>query len=311
MNDLQVQEQSERIMDMLMSDDAELHKTAKQDLDDYTRISNREASFTSKIIEPSEFDKSKLVPQMHTDQPMMLFEYEQTSPFAVPVDYGTTPSDFIPRGRRYPLVFSRVQTRRVVYDLLELQTYRQDIRQIMGDNTTKDLVALRDYRFINAVNNILGPLGTVLPWVGKAMNVDIGAPLTHTAFSRAGNTMRDTPFHIPSNKVLMNDLRRADFEAMAVEELQGTDKSVELAINGFSEDKWNGMKILMTIKHNLVPVRKTYWFGPQEFLGRYVQWIPPTMSLEKKDTIISFYLYEVFGVTIAHPGALCINEFIG
>lgn len=311
MNDMLIQEQSERLMDMLMSDDNELIKTAKQELDDYTRTHNRENSFASKIIEPSQFDRSKLVPQMHSDQPVMLFEYEQTSPFAVPVDYGTTPSDFIPKGRRYPVVLGRVQTRKTVYELLELQTYKQDVRQIMGDNKTKDLIALRDHRLITACRNILGSVGQVLPWAGKAMHVDLGAPLTHTAFARASNTLKDTPFHIKPSKVLMNHLRQADFEAMAVEELQGTDRAVDLAVNGFSENKWNGMQLLMTIKDTLVPIRDTFWFGPQEFLGRYVQWVPPTMSLEKRDTKIAFYLYEIFGITIAHPGALAINKFLG
>ncbi len=175
MNEAQVREQSERIIDMLMSDDREMHKTAKQELDDYTRIWNREGSFVPKIIEPSDFDRSRLVPQMHTDQAVMLFEFEATSPYAVPVDYGTTPSDFIPRGRRYPVVFSKVMTRKVVYDLLELQTYQQDVRQIMGDNMTRDLIILRDKRFIDACRGILGPVGAYLPWCGKPMHVNMNA----------------------------------------------------------------------------------------------------------------------------------------
>lgn len=311
MNENQVQELSERLVDMLMSDDRELNKTAKQELDDYTRTHNREGSFTPKIIEPSDFVRSKLVPQMHTDQAVMLFEYEATSPFAAPVDYGATPADFIPRGRRYPVVFSKVETRKTVYDLLELQTYGQDVRQIMGDNKTKDLIALRDYRFINSCRRLLGPVGTVLPWAGKAMHVDMASPMSFSAFSRAANTVRDTPFNIEPSKVLMNNRRKPDFEVMAVEEFQGTDMSVDLAVNGWAGAKLNGMQIMMTTKSKLIPTSDTFWFGPQENLGRYIQWIPPTMALEKKETIIEFYIYEVFGLTIAHPGALGINKFIG
>lgn len=310
MHDTQVREQSERLMDMLMSDDASLNKTAKQELDDYTRLINREGSFVSKIIEPSQFNRSRLVQDMHTDQPKMLFEYEQTSPFAAPVDYGTTPSDFIPRGRRYPLFFSRVQTKQTVYDLLELQTYQQDIRQIMGDNATKDLVALRDHRFIRACRNILGPVGSVLPWVGKPMNVNLNAPISHSAFVTAKNTMRDTPFSIEANKFLANHLHIRDFDVMAVEELQGTDKSVDIAFKGFTETVYSGIRMMFTIKKRLVTTGETFWFGDQEYLGRYVQWIPPTMVINKEDTLVRFYIYEVMGITIAHPGALCINNFI-
>jgi hypothetical protein len=52
-------------------------------------------------------------------------------------------------------------------------------------------------------------------------------------------------------------------------------------------------------------------FGPQEYLGRYVQYIPPTMSVKKlDDLIIQFFQYEIFGITIAHPGALCGLQYL-
>lgn len=309
--DAQIREESERVLEMVMSDDPTMHKEAAQDLSDFTRIQNREGSFVPAIIEPSQFDKSRLTKTMHSDQALMLFEYEQTSPFAVPVDYGTTPTDFIPKGRRYPVIFNRVQTRNVVYDVLELQTYDQDIRQVMGDNMTKDLIALRDSKFIAECKKILSTVGTVLPWAGQAMHVDMASPLTHNAFARSKNTMRGTRFAIEPSKVLMNHLRKVDFEVMAVEELQGTDTSVDIAFKGFTKADFSGMQLLFTIKNQLVPTAETYWFGDQEFLGRYVQWVEPTMSLKKEDTQVQFYLYEVFGITIAHPGALSINRFLG
>lgn len=307
----QVKEQSERIVDLLMSDDDSFVKEAAQDLSEYTRIQNREGSITPKIIEPSDFDASRLVPQLDSDQPVMYFEYEQSSPFAYAVDYGTTPSQFIPRGRRYWLAFNQVQTREVVYNILELQTWGQDVRAIMGDNMTKDLIALRDYRFIRACNEIMGPKNTPLPWVGKPMNIDVGSPITHSSFARAKNHIRDTEFSLEPAKVLMNHLRKVDFDVLGVEEFQGHDKSVDIAFKGFSEAEYSGMQLLFTIKKKLVPGGRTHWFADQDFLGRYVQWIPPTMVVKKETTSIRFHLYEVFGITIAHPGALGGQDFIG
>ncbi len=101
----------------------------------------------------------------------------------------------------------------------------------------------------------------------------------------------------------MNNRRKPDFEVMAVEEFQGTDFSVDLATKGYADAQLANMQIMMTTKAKLIPTAETFWFGHQDFLGRYVQWIQPTMSLEKHDTIIEFYVYEVFGLTIAHPGA--------
>jgi hypothetical protein len=311
MNDLQIAEQSERIVDMLMTDDADLHKTAAQELDDYTRERNREGSFAHKIIEPSPFDKNKLERQMHSDQPVMLFEFEPTAPFAAPMDYGTRTADFIPKCRRYPVVFGVKQTRRVVFQLLELQTYKHDVRAIMGDNMVKELTVLRDTTLINASRQIVGNVGQTLPWVGKAMHVDTGNPMSTSAFIRAKNHLKDTPFTIQPTKVLMNHLRLADLEVAAVEDLSGTDKAVDVAINGFSEVKWANMNIMMTIKKNLVPPRDTFWYGAQEYLGRHVIWQEPTMVVEKKMTEVFMQMYEIYGMTIAHPGALGIQKFLG
>lgn len=311
MNEAQVREQSERLFDMLVSDDHDMHKTAAQELSDYTRIRNREGSFVGKIIEPSPFDRSRLIKQFHTDQPVMYFEFEPDSPFAAPVDYGTTPSDFIPRGRRYPLVLQQVQTAKTVLNVLELQTYEQDLRQILADNKTKDLIAMRDWKFIDTCRRVMGTNpGTVLPWVGQAMYKNLGSALTHSALQRAKNTLRDTQFHIEPTKILCYHTRRSDFDTLAVEELQGTDRSVDIAFNGWSEDRYSGLQLMFTIKKTLVPYADMFFFGPQEYLGRYVQWVEPTMSVKKEDTTVQFYLYEVYGVTIAHPGAFCINQFL-
>jgi hypothetical protein len=207
-------------------------------------------------------------------------------------------------------VFGREQTQEVSIDLLELQTYKYDMRRILGDNMTKDLVARRDFRFIAAVRNILGTVGTVLPWVGKAMHVNTGSAITHSSIARSKNVMRDTIFSIEPSKMLMNHLRIADWDAMMVETHKGSDRAVDLALNGFSESTYNGLQLMFTIKKNLIPYSDVFQFGPQDFLGRYVQWHEPTMSLEKKDTEVKFYQYEIFGITIAHPGAASIQKFL-
>ena len=67
MQDTQAIHDSERLLDMLMSDSDSLNKEAKQDLDDYTPTINREGSFVSKIIEPSDFDRSGSSDCVHHD----------------------------------------------------------------------------------------------------------------------------------------------------------------------------------------------------------------------------------------------------
>lgn len=311
MSEQEVRDWSTQVFDKLASDDPGLVKSAAQDLTDYTRLVNREASWLGRVMEPSQYDRARLVPQMHTDQPVMLFEYEVQSPFAVPVDYGTTPSDYIPKGRRYPVTLQRMQTPAVTMELLALETYQQDLRQIMSDNMTKDLTALRDWKFIKAVRSILGSVGTNLPWVGKAMYQNLGVALTHNSLQRAKDVLRDTVFNIEPVSLVASHLRRADWESFVLNEVRATDRAVDIAFNGFSESKYSNLNILFTTKKKIVPREDMFLFGPQEYLGRYVQYLPPTMSVKKDDDmVIRFYQYEIYGLTIAHPGAVCAVQFL-
>jgi hypothetical protein len=312
MSESEVREWSLSVFDKIASDDAGMIKHAAQDLTDYTRVQNREASFVNRIIEPSQFDKSKVVPQLHTDQPVMYFDWEISAPFAAPVDFASTPADYIPKGRRYPLTLQRVQTPKVTKELLELESYAYDLRQIMSDAMTKELVAIRDYRFLRAVRQILGTTpGTVLPWVGKAMYVDMGVAITHNNLNRGKDVLRDTRFNIEPTKLLASHLRKSDFESAWLDELHGTDRAVDLVTKGFSEATYQGLDIIFTTKKAVVPKADMFLFGPQEYLGRYVQYMPPTLSVKKDDDmVISFYQYEIFGMTIAHPGALCGLQYL-
>lgn len=305
-----VREESLRMYDKLMSDDIGLHKSAQEDLTEYTRIQNREGSFASRILEPIPFTRDMVVPQMHTDHVVVLFDYEPDSPFAYTVDYSTTEANFVPRGRRYPLQITMEKTKEVAIDLMELQSYKYDLRAVLADNMTKDLVARRDYRLLNAVRGILGPVDTVLPWVGKAMHVNLGSALTHSAWARAQNVMRDTHFNIEATKVLMSNLRRADFTAIIHEDRKGVNAVVDLQRDGWSETNYDGLQLLFTTKRNWVPYNDFFYFGPEQHLGRYVHMFEPTMSLERKATQIQFFLYEAYGMTIAHPGAVAICRYL-
>jgi hypothetical protein len=110
--------------------------------------------------------------------------------------------------------------------------------------------------------------------------------------------------------MLMSHLRLADWESFVVEENRGTESALKMAFKGFTETEYGNLQLLFTMKKNLIPYSDIFQFGAQEFLGRYVNWHEPTMSLEKKDTEVRFYLYEVFGITIAHPGALTLLKFL-
>jgi len=300
-------EYGQRIHDLLMD---ERDKEAAMEASEYTRLFHREASFRPNVISDTPFDASKLVPQTHTSQPVMLFEYEVPSPGAMQVDFGESPPDFLVKGRRYPLTFQKVTTQRAVYETLELHTYGQDVRAIVADGSAKELAARDDHKLINAVYGCVGAPGDVQPWVSQTMHVDLAAQLDVRSFAKGSDLLRGTEYSIPSKTVLFNHMHSTDFYLMGVAELQGTQRSVDIVFNGFNETDFKDHRLLFTIKKKLVPIGVSFWFAGEDWLGRYCEMVPPTMEIKRQDTQVQTYLYKVSGLTIANPAAVGINRYL-
>lgn len=303
-------ESGKRLHDLLMSRTPENDKLAKQELSDYTRLFRKEASFLPNIIDASPFDESRIVPQFDTGQPVMYFEYETPSPGAVQVDLGNGPMDFIPYGKRYALRFQKTQTRQTVIDTINMHSYDQDIRAIIADAKAKDLAARDDAKLIRAARKLVGAVDEVKPWAGQAMHRDFGTSLNFRAFIKGSQVTEQTEYAIPTETVLMNHLREADFALMTHENNQGTQTSVDVMFQGFTQREFYKQKVLLTIKKKYVPIAESFWFARQNYLGRYVQMIEPTMELERKDTKIMFYLYKVDGLVLANAAAIALNRYL-
>ena len=134
----------------------DLDKSGAADMDVMTRKMVREGSFFDSIITPKELSPDENVIQVDTDQHVVLIPFEPDSPGAV-ATYLDGPSDqFYAYGRYYPLRLQEFNTGTVVKTLLELETYKYDIRQILGDNMVKDLIAMNDYLGMDPNQSNLG-----------------------------------------------------------------------------------------------------------------------------------------------------------
>ena len=114
----------------------------------------------------------------------MIVEYEPESPPATSVPFVSTPLTRYIKGRRFRVMFQRVQTPRFTKDVDELRTYKNiDIRQVLSDNSLKDLQKEVDGKFIATVEFLLGgSAGSTNPDTGVIQWRAISGGITRDTF---------------------------------------------------------------------------------------------------------------------------------
>jgi hypothetical protein len=307
----QTREWSSQQVALLQENTEESRKTAAMNMQDYLRPTNREASWCSKVLTPTEWDESERVQDRTHDQPQMLIEVEPDSAGAEHVDFGNIPETFTPYGKRIPMTMTAVETQRIVKNAIELGAYKYNFRTVLTDLLSLKLAFMRDSRFMAATNACIAPVGTPLTYTGKDNQSNAGAPWDYHTHQRALNVMRGQPNAIEPATAVASHLMIGLIKSQLVKDAPGTQVVTDIFDKGFTELTLQGdnMKFIFTNKQTLVPAHKFYYYGPENQLGRYVQMIEPTMLVENRGLKISFGLYEVLGILIANQAAVSATNY--
>jgi hypothetical protein len=311
---LNAKDWSMEFVDRMLSNDEGVQKTAELSMQDYLRHSNYEQSFCNQIVSNTPFKKEDLVPQLDTDQSVIMIEIEPDSAGAVQVDLdGDMRPVFTPYGRRVQMTFQEVASQRVVKSQLELMGYRYNLRTVLTDLMSLRMATVKDLAMIRATEACLAPNGQTLTYTGKGNQKVFGNNefFTWNRFQRSLNLMRQHANAIePATWLfnhlalgLLNDQIRVDFGATQVAADMFSTTNSELKIPGF------GGKIISTIKKNVVPNGRHYYYGPENQMARYTQVIDPTMSVDTKKMRISFQMYEVYGMLFINLAAVAAVSY--
>src|ERR1017187_6095963 len=135
-------------------------KKAAQSALTFTRNKLRESSFAEKVLTPidianDELDKSEN-PELH----VKWCDREPDQPAAVTVPLGNVPDGYQFSGTRYPVYFSRLMSPVFQKDVDKLRGYDYDIRQILLENSTKDIATEIDSKGLEKCNQVMGTVNT-------------------------------------------------------------------------------------------------------------------------------------------------------
>jgi len=285
-----------------------MQKQAVDAVNDFTRTKMREDGFQRRILPFVPISYDELDAQVDTDNPVKVVEKEPDSPAAVSVPFNKLPSMFYVRGPKYKVTFARVVTPRFTGDVAKLRTWRMDIRQVLSDNSIKDMLAEEDSKFIVACNNAMVGQNAIHPVTGVAHWQSIAGGVTRENLAEALKIQPQTPSRVETGNVLVNNITIKDVFKFGRTEIGG-DMSQDILKNGWTYTELFGVPHLITIKQDLVPTDTEFLFSETRFLGKAYELEAPTMFVKAEAWIIDFFSYESIGVSLIVNGT-CRADFV-
>ena len=289
-----------------------LNKVA-QVASDYTRTQIREDSFAFKILPPEKIDNSRLRRDL-TEDLGVIENIEPDSPGAKWVPLETVPDGEYITGSRYLIPFARVLTRKMTKDIDELRTYDYDIRKILTDNSIKDGLAKIDEKFIQTVNSIVFNCDAEgrNNITHKIQLWDTTERLNRESWTEASKMLPrpnpDGKFVCRNYIALMNDVTARDVLKLNRNEVGG-DLAQKNWVEGLTTDTIEGIKIITTIKSNIVPENYVYFFAEPSFLGHCYYLTDWTMFLKKEAFFIEFFSYWLGGFGFGNVAGMALARF--
>jgi len=295
------------LMEKLASTDPMLQKQGADMVTDFTRWRYREEGWLPKILSPIPVSNSDLQRSVRTDRNVIVIDLEPESPAAMMVGYNDWPEGHLIIGRRYEAAFHRWQTPRFMVDTSLLRTYHIDLRTVLSDNALKDLMAAEDHGLKSSVDSILISANAVLPTSGVAQ-WRTHADMSRDSLMDAAKTLRTTPSHLYPAVWLVNDVTIFDIMKFGRDEAGG-DVAQDFFLNGFTQEKINGIPIIITNKHTLVPTGTIYQFAPQNALGKHFVLQDVTMYIRHEAYNLEFFSYKESCAVIGNVNAVARNDF--
>ena len=303
---------NQRVFDYLDRD--EVTKVA-QASSDYTRIQVREDSFAMKIVVPEKATDDRLDRDLD-ERLRIIEELEPDSPAAKWIPFQDIPDGEYIYGSRYQIPFARIVTPKFTKDIDELRTYKQDIRKILTQNAIKDGLAEYDGKFVETCVSIVEDTAGATPgqqtFTGKVQWIATSGGLTKDNFVEAKKMLprgnAQGRFRLRNYVALMNDVTAQDWLKLDHDEI-GNETVTRFFNEGLTTSTYLGMNCIFTIKDDLVPDNRVWFFAAPEFLGKAYYLTDWTMYMKKEAYFIEMFAYWLGGFALGNIAGVCVADF--
>lgn len=269
----------------------------------------REEGFTRRILPPQTVTNDDLDRVVTHDRPVIIEDMEPLSKGAKTMSFGDTADTEFYYGNKFVCLFDVVTTPEFTKDINELRTYRMDLRQVITDNSLKDIQTQEDGNFIATADAIVGASNGVGA-SGLQQNFVIPNSITRESYTNVLSYLENQ--NLNNGVILMNRKTAKEFLKFDRDEMGG-DLAQDLLKNGLSaltEATIFGTKHIFTIKRDLVPDNVIYIFAEPQFLGKFYTLSEVVMYVEKKKDILRTSARETISVTVANVAGIAKATFV-
>lgn len=260
----------------------------------FIREKLRETGFLSQILPRQNVMDNELDRDERSELPKVVIDKEPDSmaaymPFRANADnqYFSSP--------RFPIHFVKVESNHFTKNIFELKTYRMDIRQVLRENSVKDIQEQEDSFFIDGVDAAIAasPANAI-----QEFTVTGGGGLTPSIVKLAKQAL--VQLRRPVGCILMSEALYLDTETFALADVGYNLKEKWYLSGTESPKKILGVPTVTTIKNDIIPDNVFYVFSKPDFLGKFLSLQDPTLYIKEDADMIDFWTYESVGVGIGN-----------
>lgn len=273
--------------------DGGLEKEAGAAMSAFVRQKLREEGFTRKILKPQMISNAELDRGL-TDEPKVIVEKEIDSVAANIAFTGRSDVRYF-NGSRYAVDFHKIQSERFTKSKFELGTYRTDIRNILQENSVKDLQKQEDENFYASALSIATANANVLDRTAGNSKGSLLKNLMDGAKQILGK-------QLPLGTILMTQEMYA--ELLLEPATQIGDSKASSLYDGGNLDNFFGWNIITTIKNDILPNTQAMFFTGPQYLGQFYMLQDAVVYLKTEADMVEFETYESVGVGIGNVNGI-------
>lgn len=292
----------------------------------YIRDRLREVSFARKIIPPQPVTRTDLQRSVNHDTLVKIVDIEPNSR-AMSLTFRGQPTARLIRGERFEIPFHTISSEKFEKTEQELMAYEMPITKIIEENSVKDIQAIEDRQFLLHVEACVqaaqlaanGNVATAF----KASNVLSGAVVSASVVKGEGALAAGTedfvvhpvlkPDFIKLKKTLHRKFLRAerivitepDYDDLSSWTIQDVwNIAAETATEGWKAQTVTGLKIIRTIKTDILREGNVYCFTAPEFFGRFYVLNQTKFYIDKIANLITWQSWEDIGMGFGNVAAV-------
>ncbi len=299
-------------------------KTAAElSLSEVLRDFARDEGIARSLLEFEKVEDSELTPQFGNAMiPVLMKPREAHTAVAASIPFGGGTLSYSPGWDMYPIFFQQITTRQMRMQLNYLRTCRYDIRGVLTDHLTLDLLDKEDEMLLGANGTFMDIFknsgGVAAAGNTSAVTGEVQWKSMYGGWLRANvieafNALPAGKTKLKPRKILINHLTQTEFRKWDRIEAGG-DISEKLlldgkAVSGMLQSGMNdGEQWLTTIKEDLVPRGTMYMVGAKQYFGHFCALTDATMYSTTQMDWVEWLLYETVGGGIGNCSSVARRD---